>query len=264
MKIDLLFSPLEAQRCITEEKQHRIDLTNTTSVVVDVLRACSTMIYAFNGFDNEEINSLKGVKEIIPAKNIESARELFNISNSGYLLAGEREGYPPEGFHFGNSPFDFTLDKAADKSLIMATTNGTRTLNLLKSSKNLLIGSFINAKAVAKRCVELESDVLIGCAGRWGVSGLEDITCGGIIANYIQQYCNEKEIKVKLSDSIKLAMKSYDSYDSIRDILEDSAHGKYLYKKGLEKDLIPCSFLNKFNIVPYYKDGKLIAGIIEL
>src|SRR3989339_696139 len=116
MHIDVLFSPLEVSRCLY--------LQEKTSIIIDVLRASTTMIYAFNGFDNTT-NVLKGVKHIKPAKDIETAFEMHKLKdNHGYLLAGERGGFPPDGFNFGNSPEDFLVDKTNNQSLIMATTNG--------------------------------------------------------------------------------------------------------------------------------------------
>lgn len=255
IKIDLVFSPLEISRCT--------ELNTKTSIVIDVLRASSTMIYAFNGYDNTDKNRLKGVRKILPAKDVETARDMYKVKIAqSYLLAGESDGLPPSDFHFGNSPAEFTEDKISGKALIMATTNGTKTINLVMGSKNILIGSFVNAFATARKSIACQKDIIIACAGRWDVSGLEDITCGGLIASYIQDLSMELATPLELSDSVKLAIRTYKSYRSVIDILNDSAHGKYLVKKGLEKDLEPCSAINKFNIVPVYQNGIIIPEVL--
>ncbi|MGD9581503.1 MAG: 2-phosphosulfolactate phosphatase [Vampirovibrionia bacterium] len=252
MHIDLLFSPLEVKR-IT-------NLNQKTSIVIDVLRASTTMIYALNGYDNTT-NVLKGVREIKPAKDIETAFKLKeNPENYHFLLAGERNGYPPEGFNFGNSPEDFTIDKTHNKSIIMATTNGTKILNLLLESNSIVVGSFVNALAVAKKIVELNNDIVIGCAGREDLGGLEDITCGGLIIKHIYNIMN---CDLDLSDSAKIAVKTYDSYNNELDILKDSFHGKFLIDIGLEKDLEICSKKDIFNIVPTFNNGLIKPHIIE-
>lgn len=256
MFIDLLFSPLGIKRCT--------HLESKTGIAIDVLRATTTMMYAFNGFDNNDINNLKGVKEIIPAKDIETAYEIYKtVDQENYLLAGERDGFPPEGFHFGNSPYEFISNKIQGKSLVMATTNGTKTLNLLKNCKNILVGSFLNAFAVARECIELNQDIVIACAGRSDISGLEDIICGGLIGLHINDLAKEKYRKVELSDGIKIAMRTYNSYPDVLSIIRDSDHAEYLIERGLEKDLLPASYKNKFYFVPYLKDGKIVPKLLE-
>lgn len=255
MHIDLIFSPLEVSRC------HY--LKEKTSIIIDVLRASSTMLYAFNGFDNTT-NVLKGVKQIKPAKDLETAFEMHkSTENQGYLLAGERGGFPPEGFHFGNSPDDFLVDKTNNQSLIMATTNGTKMLSLLSTSSNVLIGSFVNAKAVANKSLKLDKDIIIGCAGRENVSSLEDITCGGLIIKHILNISNNSNTNITLSDSARLSMITYESFHNELDILKESSHGRYLINIGFEKDLYPCSKKDIFNIVPVYNKGIITPEIVE-
>lgn len=256
MFIDLLFSPLEIARCI--------DISVKTVIVIDVLRASSSMIYAFSGFDNNDRTLLKGVKEIIPAKDVESAISIYSTLNtSEYLLAGEQDGFLPEGFHLGNSPSDFIVSKVSAKSLVMATTNGTRTLNLATEAKNILVGCFLNAFAIARSCINCRNDVVIACAGTGDVSGLEDITCGGLITSYIKDLAMEKHIPVDFADSALLAAKAYYSFNSVLDILKMSKHGKYLINNGFENDLHLCAAKNKFNIVPKYIEGKIVPELLD-
>lgn len=250
MHLDLLFSPLEVSRCS--------ESNNQTAIIIDVLRASSTIVYAFSGFDNKYTSSLKGVKEIIPAKDIKAAREIYtNVDRKNYLLAGEQKGFAPEGFDMGNSPSDYTVKKVKGKSLVFATTNGTRMLNLLSSSKTILIGCFLNAFAVALMCNNLNQNVIIGCSGRENVSGLEDIACGGLIASYIRDLAMETNHKLELSDSALMAIKIYSSFTDILSILRSSTHGKYLIQAGFENDLQLCSLKNSFNIVPIFKNGRI-------
>ncbi|MEW5821972.1 MAG: 2-phosphosulfolactate phosphatase [Cyanobacteriota bacterium] len=257
MHIDLLFSPLEELRCN--------EIKNKTVIVIDVLRACSTITYAFNGYNNEDISVLKGVKEIIPVKNIESALLLFNSldDKSDYLLAGEINGFKPEGFHLGNSPKDYEVNKIFGKSLIFATTNGTKTLNIFKEANNLLIASFLNAFAVTLKLIALDKDVIIACSGTEDVCGLEDVTCGGLICSNIKDLSMEKNLKINFSDSSIIAMKAYQSFGNVLDIFKQSTHGQRLIKAGFENDLLPCSKINKFNIVPTYYNGKIIPELVK-
>lgn len=263
MQLDLLFSPLEIARC-HDVQNDPTTLKNKTSIIIDVLRASTTMVYAFNGFDNEDANTLQGVKMIIPAKNVNTARELYRtLDKTEHLLAGELEGLPPEDFHLGNSPADFTQNEIFGKSIVMATTNGTKTLNLCLESKAILIGSFVNAFASAYKAINLQNDIVIVCAGRKYVSSIEDITAGGLISLYLKDLAREMNIDLTLSDGAKAAIRLYQSYRSIMDILKDSYHGQFLIDNGLEKDLEHCAIENLFNIVPFYENSHITAEVIQ-
>jgi len=63
------------------------DLSGATVVVFDVLRATSSMITGLGA----------GALEIFPVNSIEEARER-KLKEPELLLAGERDGLPPEGF----------------------------------------------------------------------------------------------------------------------------------------------------------------------
>jgi 2-phosphosulfolactate phosphatase len=256
MHIDLVFSPLELARCE--------NLSSKTAIVIDVLRASTTMIYAFNAFDNDDLSQLCGVKEIIPAKDTESAIMLYNtMKEEDLLLGGEEEGFPPTGFHLGNSPYDYIRETVQGKTLIMATTNGTKTITLVREAKHIIVGAFVNAFAVARKCIILGQDVIIACAGRSDISGLEDITCGGLITSYIKDLAMERPVRLKLSDSAIIAMNSLKTYNSVLHILQSADHGRYLYERALEKDLYPCSLKNKFNIVPWVSNNTIFPELLE-
>ena len=110
------------------------------SIVVDALRASATMTIAFNNF-----------KKVIPAFTPEEARKIAKTENA--VLAGERLGKKLEGFQIGNSPEKVENYKTDKDTLVLTTTNGTRIMEAMNST--VLIGSFINAKAVAKKAVEI-------------------------------------------------------------------------------------------------------------
>ena len=61
-------------------------------VVIDVLRATSAMITAFE----------HGASRIIPVATIEQASQYMGVP--GYIVAAERNGEVVNGFQFGNSP----------------------------------------------------------------------------------------------------------------------------------------------------------------
>ena len=74
-----------------------------------------------------------------------------------------------EGFDTGNSPLE--IQKFSGKTLIITTSNGTRILEEIKG--RALIGSFINAQAVAQKASEIAGDhievVMAGVRGRFAI-----------------------------------------------------------------------------------------------
>ena len=78
------------------------DLRGGIAVVIDVLRASTTMVTAL----------ANGARSVIPCRDVESARQIA----AGYppgevLLGGERRGVRIEGFHLDNSPAAYSLDR---------------------------------------------------------------------------------------------------------------------------------------------------------
>src|SRR5947207_14942895 len=85
------------------------------AIVVDVLRATSTIAQAL----------ASGYRRVLCCAEIEDARRLRE-EIGGSLVGGEREAARIDGFDVGASPREF-LEPRAD-TLILSTTNGTRTL----------------------------------------------------------------------------------------------------------------------------------------
>src|SRR5690606_33026791 len=108
------------------------------AVVVDVLRATSTIITSLNN----------GCKEVIPVVEIEEAMELSkNCEKDEYLLAGERDALKIEGFDLSNSPSEYIRDVVEDKTIIFTTTNGTKAIRKAAGADEVILGALINARA---------------------------------------------------------------------------------------------------------------------
>ena len=104
MNIDVFFTPLQVQ--------DELSLQNKTVLVVDVLRASTTIATALKN----------GARVIIPAASVESAVKYASTLEEGsFLLCGERGGEIIDGFHLGNSPLEYTEEKVKGKTLIYAS-----------------------------------------------------------------------------------------------------------------------------------------------
>ena len=92
-------------------------LTESTAVVIDVLRATSTIVEAL-------ANGAGGVYPTTSAGD--AARLAASLGREDTLLCGEQKGLKVDGFDLGNSPAEFVEEIVAGKKLVMSTSNGTR------------------------------------------------------------------------------------------------------------------------------------------
>lgn len=145
------------------------------AVVIDVFRAFSLEAYLFDA----------GVDLSYPVESLDKARRLKE-ENPDFLLFGEREGIIQPGFDHGNSPFHCHELKLMGKTIVHASSSGTRGLVAAMQSpaSQVITGSFVNAKAIAQYIKSQNPEVVslidMGWAGR--SETLEDLIC----AQYIE------------------------------------------------------------------------------
>jgi 2-phosphosulfolactate phosphatase len=218
------------------------DLRGGVAVVIDVLRATSTIIHALAA----------GAKAVIPCGEIDEARHVAARSPRGsVLLGGEREGLRIPGFDLGNSPADYTPEVVAGKKIIFTTTNGTQALIRARQARRVLIGAFSNLKAVADLLADETGTVHLVCAGTAGRVTLEDVLCAGAIADWVAVVVRGADDS---DDATRLALNLYvtrgrDS-DRLLATLRQSRGGRNLIDCNLEADIATCAAQNKFDIVP--------------
>ena len=100
------------------EEPVALDMADHAVVVIDVLRATSSMVEAL-------VNGAEGVVSGCFHRRGHKARFLTR-SGGHTVLCGESKGVMIEGFDLGNSPREFVAEQVAGKRLVMTTTNGTR------------------------------------------------------------------------------------------------------------------------------------------
>ena len=238
MKINVLFTPVIADD---------LYFTGKTTVVIDVLRASSTIVAALQN----------GAKEIVPVGTVEFAVKVSGGMFGGQtLIGGERNTKKIEGFALGNSPLEYTEDVVAGKSIIFYTTNGTKAIVKAKFSAGLFICAFNNISAVAKHLAMLDNDFEIQCAGRSNNFSMEDTICAGKLISEIEKIKTD----LSLSDSAKASVALSKSFGrSIYKMLSETEHGKQLLENGFDDDIKFCSKLNISEIVPYF-----IGNVLKL
>ncbi|MBQ8018688.1 MAG: 2-phosphosulfolactate phosphatase [Methanobrevibacter sp.] len=217
--------------------------SNDVSIMVDALRASTTITLALNNF-----------KRVIPCFTPE---EGFDLKNSiGGILAGERGGKMIEGFDIGNTPSGIKELKTSKDTLILTTSNGTRILKNMNSK--VLIGSMVNAKAVAQKCIQLADEhVDVVMAGVKGEFAIEDFLASGEILYWINENLNECE----LSEYAKSAILASRDYKSLKDAFINSRSAKRLIGLGYEDDVNQCCLKNISDNVAIYNNNELTLYI---
>lgn len=234
-KLETLFTPEEIKNT---------ELAGKLVVIIDVLRASSTIVTAL-------ANGCRGFIPILsPDKAKKKAQE---FQNERVLLGGEREGIKIEGFDLGNSPREYKKEVAKGKTIIFSTTNGVKTLEMVKGAHRIIIGSFLNLQAVCDYCTNYKGDISIICAGRKGKFSLEDTACAGMMVNSLRDVFPGDHQEIDANLTAQLLYVKFGN--NILEILRKSQHGRYLESIGLGEDLKFCSQMDLFHIVPIFRDG---------
>src|ERR1700761_9039250 len=144
-------------------------------VIVDIFRATSSICY---GIEN-------GAEAIIPVAEVDECLA-YHDKQTGYLLAAERNGEVVEGFDFGNSPFSYTKEKVAGKTIVLTTTNGTQALHLSRKAKKIVIGSFLNLTALCNWLKKQDENILLVCSGWKNNFNLEDTLFAGAVVEQLK------------------------------------------------------------------------------
>ena len=215
------------------------DLSNKTVVVIDILRATSTITTILNN----------GASSVIP---VASEEEANFYKSKGYLVGGERGGETIPGFHFGNSPFHYSEEVVNGNDVVLTTTNGTLSIDMAKEAKEVLVGSFLNLTAVCDYLNTAKSNVVLFCAGWKYKVNLEDSLFAGAVALQLEN--------ATYDDASLVAMDAYKAaQNDLFAALKNSSHFNRLASKGVTKDIEYCCQTDIMNIVGRYAEGKLIA-----
>ncbi|WP_207536484.1 2-phosphosulfolactate phosphatase [Desertivirga arenae] len=217
------------------------DVENSIVVVIDIFRATSSMCY---GIEN-------GAEAIIPVSQVE---ECIAYSEKGYLIAAERNGEVVEGFDFGNSPFSYTAEKVAGKTVVLTTTNGTHAIHLSRQAKKIAIGSFLNLSSLSNWLREQNENVLLVCAGWKNKVNLEDTVFAGAVVDKLR---NDEHYKI--DDSAIAAADLWSlAKDNLGAYLAKTSHSERLKKLGIEEDIAFCLNIDITSAIPVLDGEKLV------
>jgi 2-phosphosulfolactate phosphatase len=225
-------------------------LRNHTVVVIDTLRATSTIISAL----------MAGAREVVPAATAEEAVKIAQaLGTERTLLCGERKAVKIPGFHLGNSPLEYTPDVVGGKSLVLTTTNGTIALLKSRMADRVFCSALLNARAVAQRLHALDPlNVTILCAGTNENFSFEDALAAGAIVSQLQSFDFRS---VALHDSARAASVLFESeQQDLYSAMASGDHGSLLLRLGMERDVRFCAQLD----IPDAVVPELVGSTIRL
>ena len=194
------------------------------AVIIDVFRALTVEAYLVNN----------GAKKLIPVGDKQIAYD-YKEKHKDCILIGERHGIMLDGFDYGNSPSQVEKINFTGKTVVHTTSAGTQGIANAKNAKEILMGSLVNAKAIAEYIkIQNPEDVSLVCMGNGGKSeAKEDTLC----AEYIKSLLEGKRLNLdkEIEDLKNIAGKRF--FDpKLQDIFP-------------ERDFYLSTELNKFKFV---------------
>ena len=233
--------------CLSPAILDLYDISNSVVVIIDVLRATSTIATAL----------YNGASSVIPVATVPQCIELGEAV--GGITAGERDGKVAEGLKYGNSPFEYPRSFIENKVLVLTTTNGTKLLHMAldRGAPEIITGSFPNLSAVCDHLIASDKDVLLGCAAWKDRVNLEDTLFAGAVISRIKSHFNI------LCDSSSIASTLFHEAGNNRFEFmknKNATHYHRLMKYGLEKDIRYCLTEDGANELPIFKGDRLVIS----
>lgn len=195
------------------------------AVIIDVFRAFSMECWLY----------ALGAEEIRPVGSVEDTFA-WRKKDPDCILVGERQGKKIEGCDLGNSPSSIEPEKIRGKRIIHTTSAGTQGITNATRAEEILTGSFVNAKTIAKYIQEKAPEkVSLVCMGKGGTEPAEE---DELCAVYLQSLLEGHEMP--------------DIEGKLRALAHEG--GKHFFDPALqdvfpEKDFWMCIDLNRFDFV---------------
>ncbi len=233
--------------CLSPSLLNLYDVSSSIVVIIDVLRATSTIAAAL----------YNGAKSIIPVDSVADCIKLGKQMD--VITAGERDGQIAEGLEYGNTPLQYTPEFIKGKTLVLTTTNGTKLLHmaLTEGAKGILTGSFCNISSVCDYLLRENKNVILACAGWKDRVNIEDTLLAGAIVHRVKENFHQNCDACQISESLYLLAEN-DLFDFMKE--KNASHYHRLMGFGLEEDIKYCLTEDNANILCLYDGGRLIAG----
>ncbi len=226
---------------------YRDKIKNAIAVIFDVFRASTTIIFALHS----------GFTFVVPVKDVKDGLRIAKKINA--ITAGERGGKKIKEFHLSNSPYQVLKYGRLAKPLVLSSTNGTRIIKTLEKDNIIVVGSTVNAKAVAEYTYNLAIDtgkpIVLIAAGRLTgpivMNAIEDMIGVAVTSNYLK----------KLGANLNRSCRKFQLYRLVGLIIHKVFSHTFtfnLVKKVSStyiRDIILTGLIDVTNIVPVFNNG---------
>lgn len=227
--------------CPSPALLHLYDISQSVVVIIDVLRATSTICSAL----------YHGARQVIPVASVEECIRIGAELQA--ITAGERDGIIAPGLQHGNSPFEYPREFVEGRTLVLTTTNGTRLLHLASAAAEIITGSFPNLTEVCTYLIRQKRPVLLGCAGWKDRVNMEDLLFAGAVIHRVKDHFTMDCDAGLIAESLYLAAR-----EDLFSALSQATHFRRLSRHGLEKDIHYCLTPDMAPSLPLLKNGALI------
>lgn len=228
--------------------EHRAIKDNHIAVVVDILRATTSICAAFAA----------GAAKIVP---LDSLEKLPQYRQMGYMLAAERNGEKIADAEYGNSPTEYNRSDLQGERLAYSSTNGTVCLLKAQDADQVWVGCFSNLSAIAKKIAQEPQDVVILCSGWKQEFSLEDTLFAGALAERLMKSGAHEST----NDAVWMALDLWhNAQKDLYGYCQKASHVKRLKRLNYDNDIRFALTPDTCPIVPEMKNGVLVLeGISE-
>lgn len=230
--------------CFSPALLHLYDVNDSIVVIIDVFRATSTIASALQN----------GARCVIPVDTVAKAVEMSKRVEG--IAAGERDGKIAEGLEHGNSPLEYTREFIEGKTLVLTTTNGTRLLHMAleNGADTIITGSFPNLSSVCQYLISQKKNVVLGCAGWKDRFNLEDTLFAGAVIHHVQEH-----FTIHCDSSLTAKLMYEQQQNDLHQFVPLLTHYHRLVERfGLIEDIRFCITADVTNVLPIYRNGKLV------
>jgi 2-phosphosulfolactate phosphatase len=223
------------------------DVTGRLVVMVDVLRASTTMITALAA----------GARGVIPCESVDDAVQRSRaFERSEVRLGGERRMQRIEGFDLGNSPSEYTVSSVGGRTVMLTTTNGTQALLACNGATGIFVAGMVNVSATVDALRGMRRrgephDVVIVAAGSERRFSLEDATCAGRLVHGLARGLSTR----LLGDGARACLQLNARYGNHPERLSaDASHATSLRAAGFADDVDDCLAVDRIPVAARYHD----------
>lgn len=236
--------------CPSPELYHLYHQAGATVIITDIFRASTTITEALRN----------GAERILPVATVDECQRI-GLEN-GYLMAAERNTQRCSFAQLGNDPLAYQPHVVQGRTIIITTTNGTRSLTMARDlgAREILIGSFLNLKQTIQYLEQSHcAHVVLLAAGWRGQVAMEDCLYGGALCSYLEQAKLGTVIGDMAQMMTTLWQHAATSATTLRHYLERSEHYERLRQAGLLAAVDYCLTVGDAPAVRLHTDGFLYA-----